>query len=310
LRYRLNVRDIPRHALRFRQSLLDEEGEAMETRLLGNTGARLSVLGFGGIVAAGKAQSETDQLLGQALDAGVTYVDVAPSYGDCEERVGPALAGRRDNVFLACKTTERTKNGSRAELERSLRRLQTDHFDLYQVHGITNMKEVETVFSPGGAMETFVEAQKEGKTRFIGFSAHSEEAALALMDGFAFDTILFPVNWVCWLKAGFGPRVIERAKVAGMGLLALKAMVRQVWPENARREAYPACWYQPEDDPVVASLALRFTWSQGVTACVPPGDATMWRLALELAGNTKTLAGEELQELRKRAADLSPIFPQ
>jgi aryl-alcohol dehydrogenase-like predicted oxidoreductase len=282
----------------------------MELRRLGSTGVDVSPIGFGGIVAAGMNREEADSILGEALDAGVRYVDAAPSYGDCEEVLGGVLDGRRDGLFLACKTTEREADGSRSELETSLRRLRTDHFDLYQIHGISTIEQVDTVFGAGGAMETLIAAREEGKTRFLGFSAHSEEAALAMMDRFRFDTILFPTNWVCWFEAGFGPRVLERAKEKGMGLLALKAMARQAWPEDANREQYPKCWYQPEDDPDTARLALRFAWTQGISTCMPPGAPEMLRLALRLAAmGVEPLDDDELTLLREKARGLKPIFP-
>ena len=280
----------------------------MEYRILGRTGARLSVVGFGGMVAAGMEQRDADAIVDEALEAGITYVDVAPTYGDCEERIGPALYGKRDRVFLACKTTERTKDGSRAELERSLERLKTDHFDVYQLHGVAKLEDVQKIFGPNGAMETFLRAKEEGKTRFLGFSAHSEEAALALMDRFDFDTMLFPTNWVCWFRGNFGPRALERARAGNMGMLALKAMARQKWPEGANKQRYPKCWYQPEDEREIASLALRFAWSQGITACVPPGDPSMWRMAVSLADKTRPLTDEEMNFLRDRAQSLEPIF--
>lgn len=278
----------------------------MEYRTLGRTGVRLSMIGFGGIVAAGTEQRDAEAVVDEALDAGITYFDVAPTYGDCEERIGPALYGKRDRVFLACKTTNRTRDGSRTELERSLERLKTDHFDTYQLHGVTKLEDVQTIFGPNGAMETFLRAKEEGKTRFLGFSAHSEEAALALMDRFDFDTTLFPTNWVCWFKGNFGPRVLARAKERNMGLLALKAMARQKRPEGPN--PYPKCWYQPENERDIASLGLRFAWTQGIAACVPPGDPGMWRMGASLADNTRPLTDEETAFLRERAQELEPIF--
>ncbi len=282
----------------------------METRTLGRTGTRLSVIGFGGIVAAGKTQAEADELVNFALNSGVTYFDVAPTYGDSEERLGPALQGNREDIFLACKTTERTRDGAQRELERSLRRLRTDHFDVYQLHGVSSMQEVETIFAPGGAIETIERARAEGKARLVGFSAHSEGPALALLDRYQFDTVMFPVNWVCWSNAGFGARVVHAAIERGMGILAIKAMARQKWPENARRDEYPACWYQPEDDPSVASLGLRFAWSEGITACIPPGDAKMLQLAIRVADNTAPLSQDERAYLKRRAQSYVSIFPQ
>ena len=98
--------------------------------------------------------------------------------------------------------------------------MRTDHFDLYQLHAVTTRDDVETIFAPGGAMETFVAARKAGKVRFLGFSAHSVEAALALIDRFAFDTILFPVNFATWHAGNFGPQVLAAAQEKGMGILA------------------------------------------------------------------------------------------
>ena len=132
-----------------------------------------------------------------------------------------------NECFLACKTTLRDAAGSATELEQSLKMLQTDHVDLYQLHALTKMEDVEKVFGPGGAMETFQKAKKDGKVRYIGFSAHSEESAHAALDRFDFDSILFPLGFPLWIKNGFGPSVHKRARETGKGILAFKAMAHQ-----------------------------------------------------------------------------------
>src|SRR5271157_200378 len=186
--------------------------------------------------------SRANNLVAEAFDRGINYFDVAPIYGDAQQRLGPALQPYRKRSFLACKTDERTKSGSQEELDESLRLLRTDHFDLYQFHYLTTRDDVETVFGPAGAMETFVAARKAGKVRFLGFSAHSVEAALALMQGFAFDTILCPVNYATWHAGNFGPQVLARAQEKKMGILALKAMAKGPWPQGADRSAHSKCW--------------------------------------------------------------------
>ena len=148
----------------------------------------------------------------EAVDRGINYFDVAPSYGNAQERLGPALEPYRQRCFLACKTKERDAAGSAKELEQSLKLLKTDHLDLYQLHALTTLADVEKVFGPGGAMETFGRAKKDGKVRYIGFSAHSEEAAHAALDHFDFDSILFPLSFPLWIKNNFGPSVYDRAK--------------------------------------------------------------------------------------------------
>jgi predicted aldo/keto reductase-like oxidoreductase len=285
-------------------------GEPIPKRPLGRTGEKLSLIALGGIVLAKEEQATADQYVREAIDHGVNYFDVAPSYSDAQDRMGPALKSFRKNVFLACKTLKRDKQGAEEELNQSLVKLETDHVDLYQMHALTKIEDVEQALGPGGAIETFLKAKKEGKLRFIGFSAHSAEAALLAMDKFDFDTILFPVNFACILKADFGPRVIARAKEKKMGILALKVLARQKWPEETMRKEYPKCWYQPILDPKESELAFRFTLSQPITAAVPPGDPRLFKRALELAHEFTPLRPDDEAKLRDLAAGLNPIFGQ
>jgi aryl-alcohol dehydrogenase-like predicted oxidoreductase len=157
-------------------------------RTLGKTGEQLSIIGFGGIVVMNEDPGTAANIVAEAVDRGVNYFDVAPSYGNAQERLGPALAPYRNKSFLACKTEGRMKDDSRAQLEQSLKLLKTDHFDLYQFHALTKMTDLDKVLGPGGAMETMEAAKKEGKIRYIGFSVHSVETALAAMDRYNFDT--------------------------------------------------------------------------------------------------------------------------
>jgi aryl-alcohol dehydrogenase-like predicted oxidoreductase len=284
------------------------ESGKLEKRSLGRTGRMLSVIGFGGIIVKDVTPEEASAYVKMAIDAGVNYFDVAPSYGNAEERLGPALEPYRADVFLACKTSERTKDGSRAELERSLTRLRTDHLDLYQLHAMTSMEDVKKVMGKGGAMETFIEAKQEGKIKHIGFSAHSVEAALALMDQFDFDTILYPVNYTTWYAGNFGPQVLARAQEKNMGILALKAMAKGPWPQGADRSEYSKCWYEPLSNKEDAKMGLRFTLSHPVTAALPPGEGKLFKLALELRESLKPLKQDEVEALKAKALSGQPIF--
>ena len=277
-------------------------------RELGRTGERLSVVGLGGMALAREPQADVDALVREAFEAGVNYFDVAPSYGNAEDVLGPALEPFRKRVFLACKTLARDAAGAAAELETSLRKLRTDHVDLYQFHALKEPADVDTIFGPGGAAETFDKARREGKIRFIGFSAHDQATALQAMDRFAFDTVLFPVNYVCWHTGSFGPAAVEKAREKGLGILALKALARTPWKAGAARTGCIKCWYEPILDPVEQELSLRFTLSRPVTAAVPPGDMSLFRRAVVLAGNFSPLASNEEAELKRRAEALAPIF--
>jgi predicted aldo/keto reductase-like oxidoreductase len=284
------------------------EAGKLERRALGRTGERLSIIGFGGIVVMNATTQEASSRVAEAVDRGVNYFDVAPSYGNAEDMLGPALEPYRKNVFLACKTTDRSRDGAQRELESSLRKMRTDHFDLYQLHAVTTREDVDKIFAPGGALEAFVAARKAGKVRFLGFSAHSVEASLALIERFDFDTILFPTNFGTWHAGNFGPQVLAAAQAKRMGILALKAMARGPWPKDAKRDRYPKCWYEPLAEPAEALMGLRFTLSHPVTAAIPPGDETLFKQALGLAMAFTPLKDEEARAIKEKALAGAPLF--
>ena len=269
----------------------------------------LSIIGLGGLLLVGMEQASADRIVAESLERGVNYFDVAPFYGngEAEQRMGNALGSRRRGIFLACKTLDRSRAGAKAELEQSLRNLHTDHFNLYQFHAVSDMEEVEEIFAPDGAAETFLLAKKQGKIKYIGFSAHSAEAALAMLDRFQFDSILFPVNFICCEKGGFGPQVIERAKGLDVALLAIKAMAHGPWRKTDKRK-YPNCWYRPIENKELARQALRFAFSEGATAAIPPGDEGLFRMALELARDLPPLGADERQQLLTSTRRLRPLF--
>jgi len=279
-------------------------------RKFGRTGIELSIIGMGGIVVMDAPQDHANRIVAEFVERGVNYFDVAPSYGDSEQKLGPALEPYRKNSFLACKSGQRTAAGVESELKKSLATLRTDYFDLYQLHAVTDVaKDIDAVFAKGGAMEYLLEAGKSGVVRHLGFSAHSVEAAFAAMDRYAFDSILFPVNFATYYQGHFGPQIMARAEAKGVARLALKALARQMWPEpSPERKTHPKCWYQPLTDPHEADLALRFTLSQPVTAALPPGDESLFRLALDLAPRFTPLIPEESNELQRLASSLNPVF--
>ena len=278
-------------------------------RTLGKTGEKLSMIGFGGIVVMNETTGEASNIVAEAVDRGVNYFDVAPSYGNAQERLGPALLPYRKDCFLACKTDGRLKDDSRADLEQSLRLLKTDHVDLYQFHALTKMTDLDKVLGPGGAIETMEAAKKEGKIRYIGFSVHSAETAVAALERYNFDTILFPVNWVLFTQAGFGPQILKKAQEKNVGVLCLKSMAKTVWPADEKENhPEPKCWYQPAAFPNEASLGLRWTLGHPVTAAIPPGEEKYFRLAMDVAQNYKPLDAAEEQALLAGGKGVEPIF--
>lgn len=279
-------------------------------RRYGKTEVMLSVIGFGGIVVRDTEQKDADRIVAQAFERGVNYFDVAPAYGDAEIKLGPALKPYRKKVFLACKTGMRDYARAKEEFERSLERLETDHFDLYQLHAITDVqKDVEAAFADEGVMKLLLEEKKQGRIRYLGFSAHSTTAALDAMERYDFDSILLPVNFAEYLKGNFSPEVIKKAREKETAILALKILARQRAPQDDPvRKQYPKCWYQPITDVQEAKLSMSFTLSQPVTSAIPPGDVRLFTLALDLLSDLKPITKEQVETLTQLASTLEPIF--
>ena len=192
-------------------------GRPIPKRQYGRTKEKLSIIGFGGMVVKDVTPKEAANFVAEAVDRGVNYFDVAPYYGNAQQRLGPALKPYRQKCFLACKTLERDAAGAAKELKESLKLLKTDYFDLYQLHALTDVEEVEQAFGPGGAMETILKAKQDGKIRYIGFSAHSEEAAHAAMDRFDFDSILFPLSFPTLDQGQVRPVRLQAGEEGGDG---------------------------------------------------------------------------------------------
>ncbi len=280
----------------------------MEQRELGRTGAKLSVIGFGGIIVTSATPEEADRFVGEAVDAGVTYFDVAPSYGNAEERLGPAIERYRDRVFLACKTEKRGRDEAAKSLQQSLKRLHTDHFDLFQLHGLTSEDDAKQAFAKGGAMEVLIEAKQQGVLQHLGFSAHSEPAALLAMSQYDFDSVLFPVNYFAWNRGHFGQQIMAEAQRRGVARLALKAMALGRFKPGEPKQ-WQKAWYQPLQDPELASLAVRWTLSQPITAAVTPGHIELLRLAVKAVQDLSVPSAGELERLAALLGDRAPVFP-
>lgn len=279
-------------------------------RRLGRTGCKVSVVGFPGLALLHYDQEQSTAGLRAAVERGVNYFDVAPAYGNgqCETKMGIGLEGvARDRYFLACKTKRRDKAGAREELEGSLKLLKTDHFDLYQLHHLRRADEVEQALGPGGAIETLVAAQKEGKVKYFGFSAHTTKAALLALEGFPFHTAMFPINFVELLRYGFGKDVLELAQKQQVAVQAIKALSRGAWPKGAQRTR--KWWYRATEEPAELDLALRFALSQpGVAVAFTPSFLDLFEKAVEAAKKLHPIAPDEVQRLSQLAQSCESIF--
>ena len=287
----------------------------MKKLQLGNTGLMVSAVAFGGFMLFHKSDDEAKTYVDTAIERGVNYFDVAPAYGDSQDRLGPALKPYRDDIYLACKTVDRSAAGAKAELFNSLDILQTDHFDVYQMHCMTTPEDVEQAFAKDGAMETLVWAKREGIIRNIGFSAHSEQVALMAMERFAFDTVLFPMNWAIGINDGWGDRTEKVVKDTGMGLIAMKTLAHRLWKDEAEHAAYPDSWTKPiVGNDALSIAAMKYGFSKGATTQTSPGNFGHFRFMLDHIDEclNAPLSDAEWQLLRDEATLVKdmPIFKE
>jgi len=284
----------------------------MQKRRLGRTGQESTIVIFGGAALGSGhhsvSQEEADRAMEFVLEQGVNHVDVAPSYGDAELRLGPWMEIHRQDFFLGCKTGMRTKEEAAEELQRSLERLRVDHFDLYQFHGLNELDELETVLGPGGAMEAILEARDEGLLRFIGITGHRPDTQAEALRRFDFDTVMFPLNFV--LRAHRNERsdwteLLRLAQERDVGLMAIKSIARGPWSTEDRPHT---TWYEPFDDQKAIDRAVWFTLSQGITGVVSASDAGLMRKVVDAANRFRPLSSEEQAQLVATGSELLPLF--
>jgi aryl-alcohol dehydrogenase-like predicted oxidoreductase len=283
----------------------------MKKRHLGRTGHESTLVTLGGAVFIYPIEEKKgDEFVKYALDRGVNHIDVAPTYGDAEVRLGKWVREYRDDVFLACKTGKRTKREAHGELMSSLDRLQTDYLDLYQFHGLDDPGELKTVVGENGALQAFTEAREEGLINHIGITSHNPENIMRALKQMELDTVLLPVNYV--LHAHPEPRndyvpVLDKAKQLDIGVIAMKAVAKGPYPTEERTRD---TWYEPFTSRVEIEEALRFTLSQGVTTAATSSDMEIARTTIELAEDFSPMDEEEQDALIRRAAEYKPLFPR
>ena len=273
------------------------DAKGLPTRILGKTGVAVPIIAFG----AGSrfcAVSDPDQsvaILERALDSGLYHWDSGHDYvyNDVvsEERLGLILKDRRDEIFLATKIGDRTRDGAMRHMEESLTRLQTDHLDLLQIHNVTSLDDVDAIGTEGGVIEAVHELKEQGATRFIGFTGHSSAKALAEMARrFDFDTVLFALNHNTDGQEDREGQVITEAARKNMGILVMKVIRPRETVES-----------------LTAEELMRYALSLGnVTAAVIGTDSL--DVLTQNANLAKNFVPMDAQEMERIATTLEPLF--
>jgi aryl-alcohol dehydrogenase-like predicted oxidoreductase len=199
--------------------------QPLPRRALGRTGVEVTLFGLGGegVLRTHGRTAEAVRVIEKALDQGVNYCDTAPAYASSMDYYGAALGGRRSDVFLACKTHDRSRDGSLRLLDDALKRLRTDHLDLWQLHDLRTADDLQRIFGRGGAMEALLQAREQGRVRFLGLTGHHDPAILVeAMRRFAFDTVLVALNAADVHRSSFLQTVVPEARRQAMGVIAMK----------------------------------------------------------------------------------------
>jgi aryl-alcohol dehydrogenase-like predicted oxidoreductase len=263
-------------------------------RQLGKTGVQVSALGVGGYhLGSTKDQQEANELVARALDAGINFFDNCWDYHDglSEERLGVALKGKREQAFVMTKvcTHGRGKDVATQQLEESLRRLQTDHLDLWQIHEVIYYNDPDLIFAPGGAAEALLAAKQQGKVRFVGFTGHKDPAIhlRMLTQDFPFDTVQMPLNCLDATFRSFETQVMPEANRRGIAVLGMKSM-------GGSGEIVSHGAATPSD-------ALRYAMSLPVATTISGMDSLgVLEQNLAIAKGFQPMKPEEMQALRER----------
>jgi aryl-alcohol dehydrogenase-like predicted oxidoreductase len=283
----------------------------METRRFGRSGHLSTVAIFGAAAFWDVDQDQADESMRLVMEHQVNHIDVAPSYGQAEERVGPWLQKERDRFFVGCKTMERTRTGAAAELARSLERLKIKSFDLYQIHAITSMAELDQVTQPGGALEAALQARDAGLTRYIGITGHGVDSPAIFceaLERYDFDSVLFPLNYVQYANPVFrrnSEKLLGLCQARDVGVMAIKSITRGPW--GTKTQKYTT-WYEPFDDAQQIQQAVNFTLSQPVTGICTAGDIQILPKVLQACENFTPMPVAVQQKVIREGESLEPLF--
>jgi aryl-alcohol dehydrogenase-like predicted oxidoreductase len=284
----------------------------IETSPFGNTGHQSTRVIFGAAAfMGGMNQDKADRVLEMLLEYGIDHIDTAASYGDSELRVGPWMREHRKRFFLATKTGERTYEGARAELHRSLERLRVDQVDMIQMHNLVVEDEWETAMGARGALEALVEARSQGLVRFIGVTGHGTQVAAMhrrSLERFPFDSVLFPYNFTMLSIGQYAADVEALLKVCrerGVATQTIKSVARRRW-QNGGGPKFS--WYEPLRDRDAIRRSVHFVLSRPGLFLNTSSDATILRDILDAASVKATAPARAEMEADVARYAMEPLF--
>jgi predicted aldo/keto reductase-like oxidoreductase len=274
----------------------------MLERKMGRLNYNTSVVMFGAAKLGKVSQEEADASIRFALDNGVHHLDTAASYGDAEVRMGPWMPKIRDQVFLATKTGERSKEKAKEQIHRSLERLQVDSLDLIQLHGVGDIENLDLCTQKGGALEALLEAKDEGIVKAIGITGHGHAAPATHLEAlrrFPFETVLLPLNYHLYSIPQYREdfdKFMEEAGKQNAAVRVIKAIAKGPWGEGQQRNY--ATWYEPFDQQEIIDACVHFVLSfPGVAAFASAGDIHLFPKIVDAVNRFGSMKDEEARRI-------------
>ncbi len=284
----------------------------LPTMPFGATGHMSTRTIFGAAALGSRSRDDADRTMEFLMEKGVNHIDTAAGYGASEERLGPWIKRYRDRFFLATKTADRTYQGARESLARSLDRLQTDQIDLIQMHILVDENEWQTAFAPQGALEYLVEAREAGLVRFVGVTGHGLSVArmhMRSLDRYTFDTVLLPWNYPMSQNPEYArdfQKLHDRCTSDGIAIQTIKGIARGPWGE---KEKARDTWYEPLEAQSDIDLAVFWLLSHPHLFLNTAGDIDLLPRIIDAAErfDDRRPPDGQMQALA-REAELEPLF--
>lgn len=282
----------------------------MQTRRLGRTEQQSSVAILGGAGFGSVTAAEAEGPFRMAIERGVNHLDIAPRYGNAEVVVGAHIPAVRDQLFIGAKTAERDAKAAQADLERSLVRFGTDHVDLYQAHGITDLDELDRA---APAFDVILAARESGLARFAGVTGHdlgAPKAHLEAVKRYDLDTVMFPIYPRVWADPVYradAQALLDYCLANDIGVQVIKAIARRPWGETA---PFARCWYEPQttDDAIAQGVGFALS-TPGVTGICTVGDLELLPRVIEAASAYTPWSDEQRQSVTGSMDGEPLIFP-
>ena len=280
----------------------------MQTRTLGRTGHESTVVTFGAYSVGYLEQDEADKTIQLVLDRGVNHIDIAPSYGHAMERVAPWMPELRDKMFLGAKTRFRTRDEAWRDVESIMKRLNVDDFDLFQLHSVVTVDELDKATAPGGALETLIEMREQGLTKWLGITGHGPYVPNAIMEGlrrFDFDTVMFPLSPAMARDSDYrrdSNALLAECAARNVGVQTIKMIARGGWGDGPR-DCHT--WYDPHREQADIDRSLWWVLSQPMHTAPSSGEVGLLPRVLDAAERFKPMS--ETEQAAAVAAQRPPM---